>query len=68
VFPSNKGATVMETFTPSIFRAVGRYAASFRAMRDEIRTERMLNTLPESIRKDIGWPDHYPERRGRRAG
>lgn len=56
----------MENFTPSIFRTVGRYAASFRAMRDEIRTERLLNNLPSSIRKDIGWPESYPERRARR--
>jgi hypothetical protein len=57
----------MDNITPAIFRAVGRYAASFRAMRDEIRTERLLNDLPASIRKDIGWPDSYPERRARRG-
>ncbi len=58
----------MDNFTPALFRAVGRYAASLRAMRDEIRTERMLNTLPPSIRKDIGWPDNYPVRHARRGG
>jgi hypothetical protein len=58
----------MDNFTPALFRAVGRYAASIRAMRDEIRTERMLNTLPPSIRKDIGWPDNYSARRARGGG
>lgn len=58
----------MDIFTPTLFKAVGRYAASLRAMRNEIRTERLLNTLPHSIRKDIGWPDSFPERRARRAG
>ena len=57
----------MENFTPTFFRAVGRYTASFRAMRDEIRTERLLNSLPASIRKDIGWPDSYAARRARRS-
>jgi hypothetical protein len=54
----------MDNFTPALFRAVGRYAASYRAMRDEVRTERVLNSLPASIRKDIGWPDNYTASRG----
>jgi hypothetical protein len=57
----------MENFPPTFFKAVGRYTASFRAMRDEIRTERFLNSLPASIRKDIGWPDNYAARRARRG-
>lgn len=57
----------MNNFTPAFFRAVGRYTASFRAMRDEVRTERLLNALPDSIRKDIGWPDSYAARRARRG-
>jgi hypothetical protein len=46
-----------------LFKAVSRYAASIRAMREEVRTERVLNALPADIRKDIGWPDAFPERR-----
>ena len=57
----------MDNFTPALFRAVGRYAASYRAMRDEIRTERVLNSLPASIRKDIGWPDNCAAGRARRS-
>ena len=56
----------MDIFTPTLFRAVGRYTSSFRAMRDEVRTERLLNSLPASIRKDIGWPDNYAARRAKR--
>ena len=56
----------MDNFTPALFRAVGRYAASYRAMRDEVRTERVLNSLPASIRKDIGWPDNYAASRALR--
>jgi hypothetical protein len=36
-------------------------------MRDEIRTERVLNSLPASIRKDIGWPSSYAAGRARRG-
>ena len=57
----------MDNFTPALFRAVGRYTASFRAMCDEIRTERVLNSLPANIRKDIGWPDSYAVRRATRG-
>jgi hypothetical protein len=34
-------------------------------MRNEIRTQRFMNALPADIRKDIGWPDMYAERRSR---
>ncbi|MBA3449348.1 MAG: hypothetical protein H0T56_17430 [Pseudaminobacter sp.] len=57
----------MNSFTPRIFRAIGRYAGKVRTMRDEIRTERFLNSLPDDIRKDIGWPDSFAERRSRRG-
>jgi len=53
----------MYVFNPALFKAVSRYAASIRAMREEVRTERVLNALPADIRKDIGWPDAFPERR-----
>lgn len=57
----------MDVFNPTIFRAVGRYAASMRDARNQVRTERLLNALPASLRKDIGWPDSYPERQARRS-
>jgi hypothetical protein len=31
----------------------------WRALREEIRTERVMNALPREIRKDIGWPELY---------
>jgi hypothetical protein len=56
----------MNSFTPNIFRAIRYYTGKVQSMREEVRTERLLNSLPASIRKDIGWPDSYPERRARR--
>ena len=56
----------MTAFTPSIFRAIARYAGKFRTMRNDIRTERFLNSLPAELRKDIGWPDMLAERRADR--
>jgi len=45
---------------------IGRYAANLRALREDIRTERILNSLPADLRKDIGWPEIYAGRRSRR--
>ena len=36
----------MTTFTPNLFRTFRRYAGKIQTMRDEIRTERLLNALP----------------------
>ncbi|APH70220.1 hypothetical protein [Aquibium oceanicum] len=52
----------------SYFGMVGRIAAGWRAWRDEVRTESLINRLPPHIRKDIGWPDTHPSRQARRAG
>ena len=41
------------------------YAGKLKTMRDEARTVRLLDSLPVDLRKDIGWPDRYPELRGR---
>ena len=57
----------MTTFTPNIFRAIRHYAGKVQTMRDDVRTERFLNSLPADIRKDIGWPDTYAARRARRG-
>ncbi|TWG89000.1 hypothetical protein L598_000900000790 [Mesorhizobium sp. J18] len=37
--------------------AVLRLAVHYRDHRRRVRTERILNDLPVSIRKDIGWPN-----------
>ena len=57
----------MTAFTPNIFRAIRHYAGKVQTMRDDIRTERFLNSLPADVRKDIGWPDTYAARRARRG-
>lgn len=46
-----------------LFRAIRHYAGKIQTMRDEIRTERFLAALPADIAKDIGWPDHFCDRR-----
>jgi hypothetical protein len=53
----------MNGFT--ILRSVQHYVGKIRTMRNEIRTRRFLDGLPQSIRKDIGWPDNYEGRHGR---
>ena len=50
------------------FRTVQRYMGKLKTIRDEIRTERFMNTLPEELRKDIGWPDALETRIGDRHG
>jgi hypothetical protein len=55
----------MTASTPRLLRAIRRYAGKIRTMRNEIRTERLLNSLPSDIRKDIGWPDSFAARYGR---
>jgi hypothetical protein len=57
----------MTASTPSLFRALRRYAGKIQTMRDDMRTKRVMNGLPESIRKDIGWPDLYTDRRAGRG-
>ena len=49
----------------TILRSVQHYVGKIRTMRNEIRTQRFMNSLPADIRKDIGWPDMYSERRHR---
>ncbi|MCA0275735.1 MAG: hypothetical protein LCH86_07010 [Proteobacteria bacterium] len=52
----------MPSFTPDLFRSVRHYAGKLRTIHNEIRTERFMNSLPEDIRKDIGWPDRFARR------
>ena len=49
----------MTASTPSLFKTIRRYAGKIQTMRDDMRTKRVMNALPASIRKDIGWPDLY---------
>jgi uncharacterized protein YjiS (DUF1127 family) len=51
----------------SIVRTVRRLLSDFTAYREEMRTEHHINTLPEHILKDIGWPDAYAERLAHRG-
>lgn len=45
--------------TPSIFNTMKHYVGKVRTIRNEIRTARLLNSLPPEIRADIGWPDMH---------
>jgi uncharacterized protein YjiS (DUF1127 family) len=56
----------MAAFTPSLFRTIGRYAGKISTLRDDIRTRRLLNSLSDQTRRDIGWPDQFSDRRVRR--
>ncbi len=47
----------MNPFYRNLLGRVDSQRARWRALRDEIRTERMISQLPAHIRKDIGWPD-----------
>ena len=57
----------MNAFTPNLYRAVRRYAGKVRDMHDEFRMAHFMYSLPEDLRKDIGWPDFDGQRltRGR---
>lgn len=39
------------------FRAVRNFAGRLRAANDDFLMWRFIDSLPEDIRKDIGWPD-----------
>lgn len=43
-------------------RSIRRYAGKIQTMRNEIRTQRFLESLPAELRKDIGWPDRFGAR------
>ena len=55
----------MSTFNSTFIGTFRQYAGKLRTMRDEVRTQRFLNSLPDEVRKDIGWPDIYADRRSR---
>lgn len=57
----------MNATPATLVRVIRRYAGKVQTMHNEIRTERLMNSLPDQIRKDIGWPDNYADRRARRS-
>ena len=48
----------------AVVTAMQHYVGKIRTIRNEIRTERLLNGLSPHIRADIGWPDCHGRRRG----
>ena len=40
--------------------------ARWRMQRGSVRTRRLVSQLPPRIRKDIGWPDPFPDPASRR--
>ena len=51
----------MSQFNTGFLGTFRQYAGKLKTMRDEMRTRRFLDSLPNDIRKDIGWPDRYPQ-------
>jgi uncharacterized protein YjiS (DUF1127 family) len=45
--------------TRTALRALAHYVGKVQTIRNEARTRRALDSLPASLRKDIGWPDRY---------
>jgi hypothetical protein len=39
-----------------MFETLARYGAAFKNAREARKSERVLNSLPIEIQKDIGWP------------
>lgn len=57
----------MTAFRPNLFNTLRRYAGKVRDMHDDFRMAHFMYSLPEDVRKDIGWPDFQAGRftRGR---
>ena len=55
----------MSSNNTGVLATLRQSAGKLKTMRDEARTVRLLDSLPADMRKDIGWPDRYPEVRGR---
>ncbi|MHC1547627.1 DUF1127 domain-containing protein [Phyllobacterium sp. K27] len=49
-----------------IVQSVKHWFSEFAIHQQELRAERHLNSLPEHLLKDIGWPDVYAERLAKR--
>ena len=55
----------MTVFAPIV--TARHYLGKIRTLRAQMRTARLIASLPPSIQKDIGWPDSQEEFRGRRG-
>jgi hypothetical protein len=58
---ANPGRIIM-----SVLSSIGRVATRYAAARARHRSERILLSLPASLRKDIGFPDVFDAQNGRR--
>lgn len=47
----------MTPIAPKIYHTVRGYAGRLKAMHDDFRMAHFMYSLPEDVRKDIGWPD-----------
>ena len=52
---------VLNIFQSGFFHAPWRYAVELMRMYRAARTMRLLNSLPDELCKDIGWPDRFLE-------
>ena len=57
----------MTPLAPRLFQTARNYSSRLRAMHNHFRMAHFMYSLPEDIRKDIGWPDFDGDRisRGR---
>jgi len=55
----------MFTFFNRPIATLVRFAQHVHQRQEQIRAQRMLDSLPEYLRKDIGWPDREFERESR---
>ena len=56
----------MTPFAPRLVRVVRSYAGRLKARHDEFRMAHFMYSLPEEIRKDIGWPRYEDHPYGRK--
>jgi len=47
----------MTPFAPRLVRTIRTYAGRLRARHEEFRMAHFMYSLPEDLRKDVGWPD-----------
>ncbi len=47
---------------PGLFSAFRHYAGKLQTFRDDMRLTHFMYSLPEDLRKDIGWPDFKADR------
>jgi len=52
----------MTPIAPRFYSAVRTYAGKLRAMHEEFRMTHFMYSLPEDIRKDLGFPDFHGDR------